>query len=73
MKDTEDLKELQSYNPAGNTAQKINYILILLYRRTVDAMGLKQKSIKRDLRGGQGRFSTQRSLMATIKSASPRR
>lgn len=28
MRDTEDLTELQSYNPAGNTAQKINYMLI---------------------------------------------
>lgn len=72
MKDTENLKESQSYNPAGNTAQKINYILIP-YRSTAGATGLKGKNIKADLRGGQDGFSTQWSLRARIKSLSPRR
>lgn len=73
MKDTENLKELQSYNPAGNTAQKINYILKPLYRNTAGAMGLKGKNIKPDLKRGQDGFSTQWSLKARIKSVRPRR
>lgn len=38
-----NFKEVQSHNPAGDTAKKTNSMLIQLHRNTTDAKGIKSK------------------------------